>query len=199
MQSFFFFSHLLPSQENAEIVWGWVVNRQNGVVKAHVWYQLKDREEKEYIVEGFSGDWDGIMPMEIVNKKEARKPILRITHIEVRWLLNIISRPDSWYIYKILANSYRSTNFVKNENHSKNKSQSPFTRCQLDAKRIGNMKTLREYMSSWNQSVDYRRVNTISGNKILKIFIKLHELFTRYAKQGVDNNANHIRRNLNHK
>ena len=115
---FLFFSHLPPTLENAEIVWGWVIDRHR-VARAHVWYQLKDGEGKEYIVEGFSNDWNGIIPMDIVRKTETRKPILKITHLEASRLLTLISRPDSCDTYQILADLHRSTDFLKIENQKK--------------------------------------------------------------------------------
>jgi ribosome-associated toxin RatA of RatAB toxin-antitoxin module len=202
---FLFFSHLPPTQENAEIVWGWVIDKQDGVARAHVWYQLKDRKGKEYIVEGFSNDWTGIIPMEIVSKTETRKPILKITHLEASRLLTLISRPDSWDTYQLLADLHRSTDFVSIENNNKVVSQDAVTLYHLDAKRVGIRNMSREYMRSWNQPVDHR-INTIVSNEISKIFRKLHELFTKYEKQAENSNANlqiaygntnHFRRNLN--
>ena len=202
---FLFFSHLPPTQENAEIVWGWVIDRQQGVAKAHVWYQLIDREGREYIVEGFSNDWNGIIPMKIVERTETRKPILKITHLEASRLSTLISRTDSWDTYQILADLHRSTDFVKIENNTKVISQDAVTRYNLDAKRIGIKGMSREYKMSWNQPVKHR-LNTMVSKEISKIFRKLHDLFTKYEKQGIDNNAklqvaygniNHLGRNLN--
>jgi len=178
---FLFFSHLPPTQENAEIVWGWVIDRQHGVARAHVWYQLKDREGKEYIVEGFSNDWNGIIPMETVRKTETRKPILKITHLEASRLLTLISRADSWDTYQILADLHRSTDFVKIETDNNVISQDSFTRYHLDTKRVGIKNMSREYMKSWNQPVDHR-INTIVSKEISKIFRKHHKLFTRFEK-----------------
>jgi ribosome-associated toxin RatA of RatAB toxin-antitoxin module len=167
--------------------------------------QLKDRKGKEYIVEGFSNDWTGIIPMEIVSKTETRKSILKITHLEASRLLALISRPDSWDTYQLLADLHRSTDFVSIENNNKVVSQDAVTLYHLDAKRVGIRNMSREYMRSWNQPVDHR-INTIVSNEISKIFRKLHELFTKYEKQAENSNANlqiaygntnHFRRNLN--
>ena len=202
---FLFFSHLSPTQENAEIVWGWVIDRQNGVAKAHVWYQLIDREGRKYIVEGFSNDWNGIIPMEIVEKTETRKPILKITHLEASRLSTLISRTDSWDTYQILADLHRSTDFLKIENQSKTISKNVVTRYHLDVNSIGIKIMSREYQMSWSQPVKHR-FNTIVSKEISKIYKKLHQLFTKYEKQGINNNANlqvaygnvnHLRRNLN--
>ncbi len=75
-----FFSQLPPNQKNAEIVWGWVIDKQSAVGRAHVWYQLTDKKGQKYVVEGFSRDWNGITPMEIVENTEKRIPILTISH-----------------------------------------------------------------------------------------------------------------------
>jgi hypothetical protein len=187
---FLFFSHLPPTLENAEVVWGWVIDRHR-VARAHVWYQLKDRKGKEYIVEGFSNDWNGIIPMDIVRKAETRKPILKITHLETSRLLTLISRPDSWDTYQILADLHRSTDFVKVENNNKPISKGSFTQYHLNTKRIGSKSMSRYYMSYWNQPVEHN-INTIANNEISKIFKKLHELFLRYEEQTEENIANQL-------
>ena len=185
---FLFFSHLLPTQKNAEIVWGWVIDR-HGIAKAHVWYQLTDRDGKDYIVEDFSNDWDGIIPMSIVKKKETRKPILKITHIEASRLLTLISRPDILNTYQILADLHRSTDFVKVETSNGENSQETFTRYHLDTQRSGSNNMSREYIMSWNQPVDHIIESEIT-KEISKIDRKLHELFIRYEEQAENNNKN---------
>ncbi|MCP4369105.1 MAG: hypothetical protein GY797_13480, partial [Deltaproteobacteria bacterium] len=75
-----FFSQLPPNQKNAEIVWGRVIDKKSAVGRAHVWYQLTDKKGQKYVVEGFSRDWNGITPMEIVENTEKRIPILTISH-----------------------------------------------------------------------------------------------------------------------
>jgi hypothetical protein len=77
---FHFFSQLPPNQKNAEIVWGWVIDKQSAVGRAHVWYQLTDKKGQKYVVEGFSKDWNGIIPMDIIQDAETRKPIFTISH-----------------------------------------------------------------------------------------------------------------------
>lgn len=143
--------------------------------------------------------------MEIVKKTETRKPILKITHLEASRLSTLISRTDSWDTYQILADLHRSTDFVKIENNNKVISQDAVTSYHLDAKRIGIKNMSREYKMSWNQPAKHR-FNTIVSNEISKIYKKLHQLFTKYEKQEIDNNANmqvaygninHLRRNLN--
>jgi len=185
---FLFFSHLPPTQKNAEIVWGWVIDKY-GIAKAHVWYQLTGRDGKEYIVEGFSNDWNGIIPMNIMRKTEVRKPILKITHLEASRLLTLISRPDSWNTYQILADLHRSTDFVKIESNSTNISQETFTRYHLDTQRVRSKNMSREYTMSWSQPADHR-IETAISKEISKIYKKLHELFVRCEEQAENNNKN---------
>ena len=188
---FLFFSHLPPSQKNAEIVWGWVIDR-HGIAKAHVWYQLTDIDGKEYIVEGFSNGWDGIIPISIVKNKETRKPILKITHLEASRLLTLISRPDSWNTYQILADLHMSTDFVKIENdNNKDISQDTFTRYHLDTQRVRVRNMSHDYIMSWNQPVDHR-IETAISKEISKIYRKLHELFIRCEEQAEGNNKNQL-------
>ena len=85
---FLFFSQLPSSQKNAEIIWGWVIDNRNAVGRAHVWYQLIDKRGQQYVVEGFSKDWDGIIPIGIVENTETRKPIFTIVHSSVNRLVN---------------------------------------------------------------------------------------------------------------
>jgi hypothetical protein len=179
---FLFFSHLPPAHNNAEIVWGWVIDG-HGIAKAHVWYQLTDIKGEEYIVEGFSNDWKGIIPMNTVRKTETRKPIIKITHLEASRLLTLISRPDSWNTYQILADLHRSTNFVKIETNNRDIFQETFTRYHLDTQRAGNKNMSSEFIKSWNQPVDHRIEAEIS-KKISKIYRKLYELFVRYEERA---------------
>ena len=187
---FLFFSHLPPTQKNAEIVWGWVIDR-HGIAKAHVWYQLTDRYGNEHIVEGFSNDWNGIIPMNIMRKTEARKPILKITHLEASRLLTLISRFDSWNTYQILADLHRSTDFVKVETNNGEFSQETLTLYHLDTQRAGSKNMSQEYIMSWHQPVDHR-IETAITKEISKIYRKLHELFIRYKEQGEYNNMNQL-------
>ncbi len=60
-------------------------------------------EGRKYIVEGFSKDWDGIIPMDVVERTETRKPILTITHLEICRLASLICTPDSIKKFQILA------------------------------------------------------------------------------------------------
>jgi hypothetical protein len=151
---FLFFSHLPPTQKNAEIVWGWVFDRQLGVARAHVWYQLKDREGKEYIVEGFSNDWNGIIPMEIAKKTEIRTPILKITHLEACRLLTSITKPDSGDTYRVLADLHRFTDLVKFGKNNNVISQNAVTSYHLDAKHIKFKNMSREYKRSCQKSLE---------------------------------------------
>ena len=90
---FLFSSHLPSKQRNAMIIWGWVIDKESKVARAHVWYQLIDKVGQQYIVEGFSEDWNGIIPMEIVEETESREPIFAITHSEVCRLARTNTKP----------------------------------------------------------------------------------------------------------
>ena len=200
---FLFFSHLPPTMKNAEIVWGWVIDGHR-VARAHVWYQLQDVEGKEYIVEGFSNNWNGIIPMEIVRETETRKPILKITHLEASRLSALITKPDSYDIYQKLADLHRATDSLKIESQEKTISEETVTRYHLDVNSIRIKSMSREYRTSWNQPV-INRIETAVSKEISKIYKKLYELFTRYEKQENNNvnrqvafsSTNHFRRSLN--
>ena len=201
---FLFFSHLLPNQENAEIVWGWVIDRKVGVARAHVWYQLKDKEGQLYVVEGFSNDWNGIIPMEIIKQTESRKPIFTLSHLEASRLASIISKPDSWETYQLLADLHGSTDFIIPEANDKRIPERRYTRRHLDSEFIEYKSMSRTYNTLWEYSVKDRMAAVIS-KEISKIFKNLHELFSRYEKQkeGYTSSAQvaynyiHSKRNLN--
>jgi hypothetical protein len=182
---FLFFSHLLPNQENAEIVWGWVIDRRIGVAKAHVWYQLKDKEGQLYVVEGFSNDWNGIIPMEIIKQTESRKPIFTLSHSEASRLASIISKPDSWETYQLFADLHGSTDFTTPEPDDKNVPERRYTRRHLNSGFIEHQSMSRTYNTSWGFSVS-NRMAAVMCKEISKIFKKLHVLFTRYERQKED-------------
>jgi len=110
---FLFFSQLPSNQKNAEIVWGWVINKRSAVRKAHVWYQLVDNKGQQYVVEGFSKDWNGIIPMKIVEGIESRRPILTMTHSAVSRLAS--SLPDNSQIAQSLVDLSTATTFSNHD------------------------------------------------------------------------------------
>lgn len=77
---FLFFSQLSGLDIDGDVVWGWVEDRGASVVFAHVWYQLFDKRGRAYIVEGFSKEWNGIIPEEMLAVREERIPTLMIRH-----------------------------------------------------------------------------------------------------------------------
>ena len=55
---------------------------------AHVWYQLFDKGGGQYIVEGFSKEWNGIIPLEVIGRVEERAPMLMLRHSKVNNVLS---------------------------------------------------------------------------------------------------------------
>ncbi|MDP6547922.1 MAG: hypothetical protein QF917_03100 [Candidatus Woesearchaeota archaeon] len=187
---FLFYSHLLPKQDNAEIVWGWLIDRRTRIAKAHVWYQLKDKEGRLYAVEGFSNDWNRIIPMEIIKQTESRKPIFILSHLEASGLADMVSKPDSWENYQMLADLYSgSTNFFAPESEDKNSTAGKYTKRHSNPKLDGYITTLPSYNESWEHSAKDRMAVVLS-KEISKIFKKLHILFTRYEGQKEDYTKN---------
>lgn len=80
---FLFFSQLSGLDIDGDIVWGWVVDKDTSITFAHVWYQLFDKRGRAYIVEGFSKEWNGIIPEELVSGAEERLPTLMLRHNRV--------------------------------------------------------------------------------------------------------------------
>lgn len=129
---FLFFSQLSGTDVDGEIIWGWVVDKRSSIAFAHVWYQLFDKHGRPYIVEGFSKEWNGIIPVEIITEAEERVPTLMLRHNQV--------------------------------NHMVNEMIPGFT------------ESFEDKQFSWNVYM--------SNNGIIKeIFLKLHDMFTRYREQ----------------
>ena len=85
---FMFFSNLSEIDVDGEIIWGWVIDKKSTLAFAHVWYQLFDKHSRPYIVEGFSKEWNGIIPIEMLNGAEERVTTLVIRHNHLNRLVN---------------------------------------------------------------------------------------------------------------
>ena len=208
---FLFSSHLPSEQENAMIIWGWVIDKESRVARAHVWYQLIDKVGRQYIAEGFSNDWNGIVPMEIVEETELRKPIFTITHSEVCRLANLASKPDSWQVYQSLIDFCSSANFIEFYSKNINTSQDIDTRHNLDYEFIGYL--LNTQRKSFEDTMPGRyptgyKTSPFVSKEISNIFKKLYGLFVRWEMQGENLGLNlqitsrskinaHSKRNLN--
>ena len=186
---FLFTSHLSSMQKNAKIIWGWVFDKGNRIARAHVWPQLTDKAGQQYIVEGFSKDWDGIIPLEIVEKTELRKPIFTITHSEVCRLSRLVSEPDSWQTYQSLINLCTSANFIEFYSRDLNISQGMDSHFNPDYGFIGYL--LDTQAKSYKDTISYRyptrpNMSAAMDKQISNIFKKLHELFIRCERQRED-------------
>lgn len=183
---FLFFSHLPSEQRNAMIIWGWVIDKESRIDRAHVWYQLIDKAGQQYIAEGFSKEWNGIVPMEIVEETELRKPIFTITHSEVCRLASLTSKPDSWQVYQSLIDFCNSADFIEFYSNI-NTSQNIDTRHNIDYEFIGYLlnaqgKSYEDTMPG-SYPTGYKTSPFVS-KEISNIFKKLHEFFTRCESQG---------------
>ncbi len=180
---FLLYSRIPSNQENAEIVWGWVTDKESKVIRPHVWYQLRDKKGQNYIIEGFSKDWNGIIPMEIARNYETRKPLLSIPHNKVNILVSLLSGADDRRAYETLINLLRSTTL----------SNIDFD----DQKHLLKTKTL--YNNFNYEFVGYpvnnqdKFLNSASHKilpkmriEIFSIFRKLHKMFLRYDEQKTE-------------
>ncbi len=201
----FLFSSYLPSkQSNAMIIWGWVIDKESRVARAHVWYQLIDKVGQQYIVEGFSEDWNGIIPMEIVEETESREPIFTITHSEVCRLAELTSNPDSCQIYQSLIDFCRSANFIEFYSKNTNISQGIDSQHNLDYEFIGYL--LNKQKNSFEDTKSHRypascKISPFVSKEITNILKKLYELFTRCERQreSFGSNLQIAYRNMNNK
>lgn len=85
---FLFFSQLSQLDIDGDIVWGWVVDKERSVAFAHVWYQLFDKHGMPYVVEGFSKEWNGIIPAGMVQRLEERVPTLALRHDQINTVVD---------------------------------------------------------------------------------------------------------------
>ena len=92
---FVFYSKLSELDIDGDIIWGWIADRGSSITFAHVWYQLFDKRGMPYVVEGFSKDWNGIIPLEMIAGMEERVPTLILKHGKVRHVVDeMISIPN---------------------------------------------------------------------------------------------------------
>jgi hypothetical protein len=186
---FLFESHLASMQKNTKIIWGWVIDNDSRIARAHVWSQLTDKAGAHYIVEGFSKDWDGIIPLKIVQETESRKPIFSITHSAFCRLFSLVSKPDSWQIYRSLIDLCTSANFIEFYSRNLNILQGKDSYFDPDYGFIGYL--LDTQKKSYKNTISHRhstRANMLPSmdKEISSILKKLYELFTRYEKQKED-------------
>ncbi|MHC4183393.1 MAG: hypothetical protein ACYSR0_08595 [Planctomycetota bacterium] len=192
---FLFFSQLPSNQENAEIVWGWVINRQSTMGRAHVWYQLSDKRGQQYIVEGFSNDWNGIIPMRIIEETESRRPILTMTHSAVGKLAGLLSEADDQQIYQSLVDLLAAADsidhdsgnqlFLQDTNTLPSHSNYEYIACPTNTPSptaSGREGKSREYTTYRGYPAGRQMLPDVN-KEISNILKKLHELFSRCEKE----------------
>ena len=176
----FLLSSQLPSnQENAEIVWGWVIDKQSKAGRPHVWYQLVDKKGQKYIVEGFSKDWNGIIPMEIAKEYESRKPILAIPHTKVTELANLLLEANGRQACWSLINLLRPTIDFDNRNYLLKTKTKPL---HFSYEFTGHIANTQD--ESWTPA--NHRMRPKMRKEIFNIFKKLHKMFLRYDEQKTE-------------
>ncbi len=181
--AFLLFSQLPSNQENAEIVWGWIIDKQSKVTRPHVWYQLIDKKGQKYIAEGFSKDWNGIIPMEIVKEHESRKPTLTIPHTKVTELISLLLGANERQTYWSLINLLRPTDLgiidFDNRNHLLKIKTRPH---HFNYEFVGCPVNTQD--KSWNPAS--HRMPKETRNEIFNIFKKLRKMFLRYGEQKAE-------------
>ncbi len=185
---FLFSSHLPSKQENAMIIWGWVIDKSTRVAKAHVWHQLIDKTGQQYIVEGFSNDWSGIIPIEVAGRVELRKPIFTMTHAEVCQLACLASKPDSWQTYQSLIDFCLSANFIDFYTKNINVSQEIDYMLNTYYGFIGHLlkiqdRSFRDKGTISNRSLAGYNIYPAMGKEVTNIFTHLYELFIKCNRQ----------------
>ena len=83
------FNNILPHQFfDGMIMWGVIKDLKNDSEYAHVWTELCDKNGQLYLVEPFTKDWDGIIPIDLVKNKKIEKRIIGIPCRLINDLLN---------------------------------------------------------------------------------------------------------------
>ena len=116
---FLFFSRLSELDIDGDIVWGWVTDENSSMTFAHVWYQLFDKGGRQYIVEGFSKEWNGIIPLEVIGRVEERAPMLMLRHSKVNNVLSelLIDFDSTHKFSEPFDNGQLHWNICFNNNH----------------------------------------------------------------------------------
>lgn len=182
---FLFFSQISQKQKCAEIVWGWVIERKSMVGKAHVWYQIEDKKGRPYVVEAFSQDWNGIIPLDDLEQKEIRKPIFVIAHTTMDSLVESLEKMDSSQEKKAEMEFF-GENRRGREKATQTFSQEWATRFSLPDKdlfeRVINMQH-KSRVSNRPQRYFHKRNLSLNMEEISNILTKLHEVLSRYVNQ----------------
>ncbi len=192
---FNFFSKLPPDQKNAEIVWGWVIDKQREVGTAHVWYQLTDKKWQKYIVEGFSNDWNGIIPMWIVEDTETRKPILTMSHCMLNKLSHLLPDVEDWNICQTLVALFQSKGFISHvPSHQLFLQDMSIQLHFSDFEYIEYPESTQHKSRQYAQFLDGSPGQTLNLNidkNICDILKKLRDVFSRYEYQKESCQAKH--------
>ncbi len=182
-----FFSKISPQQKGAEIVWGWVFNRETMVGRAHVWYQVKDKNGLSYVVEGFSKDWNGIIPEAVLELNEIRKPIFVIDHATISHLVNSLKKaatlqrrmPGKGYVVETSFGGRGETGQPVSQEWA-----DLFSLPDNDLfERVINMQH-KSRISTRLQSFFHERNLALNMKEISNILTKLHEVLTRHLNQS---------------
>ncbi|GJQ58227.1 MAG: hypothetical protein D8M57_02945 [Candidatus Scalindua sp. AMX11] len=181
-----FFSRIPRQQKYAEIVWGWVFDRKSMVGKAHVWYQIKDKNGQSYVVEAFSQDWNGIIPVGVLERNGIRKPIFIIAHATISSLVNSLQKAVHYQKRKTGMDFFAKTSFGRGKTEAQTFSQEWSTLFSLTNsdlfERVINMQH-KSRISTKNHRYFHKRNLGLNMKEISNILTKLHEVLSRYVNQ----------------
>ncbi len=181
-----FFSQIPPEQKCAEIVWGWVFDKKSMVGKAHVWYQIQDRKGRPYVVEAFSQTWNGIMPLDVLERNEIRKPIFAIAHDTVARLVNSLQKAAYYQKKRSEMDLFAETSSKREETTVPRFSQEWATLFSLTDNNLFDRVLNMQYtsrVSTRPQRFFHKRNLKLNMREISNILTKLHEVLSRYVNQ----------------
>lgn len=187
--AFSFSSQLPPDMKNAEIVWGRISDKQTKFELSHVWYQLTDKKGQKYVVEGGSGDWNGIIPMTIVKNTETRNPTLTISHCMLNKLSRLLPEVEDWKMCQVLSGLLIEVNISMNASRWRPSDMNINLQGHLidrgyDGQPADTRPRSRQYTRNTNYPPINKKLSSIK-KEIYDIFEELRGFFTRQkAEEG---------------
>lgn len=136
------------------------------------------------MVEGFSNDWNGIIPMEIVQETETRKPTLIISHSMLYKMSCLLPKVKNWKMCQALVDLFTKTSSVTHVSGSRpfgikmnvRRYLSSYEYIEYPENVQGRTWQYTHYVSHLPTSKKYPAVN----NEISNILEKLCSMFSRY-------------------
>ena len=150
-------------------------------------------------MEGFSKDWNGIIPMEIVEETESRRPIFTISHSAVSRLASSLSGANDQQLYQSLIDLLAVANSIDHDSGNRFllqdantlslRSNYEYTAYPENAHSPARLSSGGKSYENTTYRGSYsagRQMLPDVNKEISNILKKLHELISRYEKQKTE-------------